>query len=369
MRWLQSLPTLEVLVINLIATDICLKRKYSRRKTVAVLTLFTAMVFSIAYVFSDPAQYQGDGKMMLAGFVYLPVLYALYRVRLAELFTLMCSCWVYTFGIFSLAFLCSATWFSGQFFWSLFLETLFFLLSILLFFRQIVSKYAFVVENRGLFEEDWSKYILFNNGLQFLVLVVLHRALLRDGESRLKVILLVLLLGSVFLSNFILYRIILASIRMKRLEQEVFSDDLTGLGNRHSLLNRLKELLEGEQDFSILFMDLDRFKSVNDRYGHLVGDAYLKHFAKVGSRILGEQGRMYRYGGDEFAALYKGRLPDDVAAELQECSGWEQGAPCPFYQVSIGELYCNPPCRDTAEELIQRADQKMYAQKMKKKTL
>ena len=122
MRWLQGLPTLEVLVINLIATDICLKRKYSRRKTVAVLTLFTAMVFSIAYVFSDPAQYQGDGKMMLAGFVYLPVLYALYRVRLAELFTLMCSCWVYTFGIFSLAFLCSATWFSGQFFWSLFLE-------------------------------------------------------------------------------------------------------------------------------------------------------------------------------------------------------------------------------------------------------
>ena len=63
---------------------------------------------------------------------------------------------------------------------------------------------------------------------------------------------------------------------MDRLEYASFHDPLTGLGNRSMLWEHLKQLLKENQTFSLLFIDLDRFKEINDKYGHLTGDWYLK---------------------------------------------------------------------------------------------
>ena len=93
-----------------------------------------------------------------------------------------------------------------------------------------------------------------------------------------------------------------------RLKHEAFHDGLTGLPNRAALLLRLKELLQRYQQdpqrlFAVLFLDLDRFKVVNDSVGHLLGDELL---IEAGKRIAGciePPNRVARLGGDEFTVL------------------------------------------------------------------
>ena len=360
---LQILPAVEVLIFNSISMDACFKRKYSRTVTALVLAAAAIGMFACGFAFSEFLNYQGDGRMMLIGFIYLPLLYFLYQARLSVLFTLMCSCWGYTLSILSLAFLCSSLWFSGSFLHSLLIETCLFLATFPPFYRRVVPRYVFVLKNLPYFNKNWNKYMTLSNSLLFIALAVLYNILLRGDGSVLKICLLILILLSILSSDFILYRVVLNSIKMNHLEQVSLHDALTGLGNRAGLWNRLNALLESGDTFSVLFMDLDRFKTVNDQYGHLAGDAYLKHFADIASGILAERGKVYRFGGDEFVAIYYGTVPESLLKELRECRAWGDDAPCPFHQVSVGSMICRPPHKDNVETLLRKVDQMMYDNK------
>lgn len=89
-------------------------------------------------------------------------------------------------------------------------------------------------------------------------------------------------------------------------QHQVRTDDLTGLCNRRGLyrhLDRLPELLVGERRLGLLLIDIDEFKLVNDRHGHLVGDAVLRGVAQELSALCGYHDLPCRLGGDEFALL------------------------------------------------------------------
>jgi diguanylate cyclase (GGDEF)-like protein len=93
----------------------------------------------------------------------------------------------------------------------------------------------------------------------------------------------------------------------ERISELVITDDLTGLFNsRHfgelidSELNRSKRYTE---EISLIFLDLDRFKNVNDKYGHLVGSRMLSEFGKLISKHIRSSDMAARYGGDEFAII------------------------------------------------------------------
>jgi diguanylate cyclase (GGDEF)-like protein len=97
-------------------------------------------------------------------------------------------------------------------------------------------------------------------------------------------------------------------------------DDLTGLFNDRYLYVRLREELErpGRGPCALVFMDLDRFKPVNDTYGHLVGSQMLREVGYLLRRITADQDAVVaRYGGDEFTVLLPGRTAAE-AAELAE---------------------------------------------------
>ncbi len=93
----------------------------------------------------------------------------------------------------------------------------------------------------------------------------------------------------------------------KRLEALATNDPLTGLNNRR----KFQELFERELNFakrynqplSVLFLDIDDFKSVNDQYGHTAGDQYLKEFSRALSDEIREVDVLARWGGEEFAVL------------------------------------------------------------------
>ncbi|MCP4127296.1 MAG: GGDEF domain-containing protein [Gammaproteobacteria bacterium] len=92
-----------------------------------------------------------------------------------------------------------------------------------------------------------------------------------------------------------------------RLRMEAVTDGLTGLYNRRELNNRLDELLDrgagSDKPLSLLMLDIDHFKKVNDNFGHQIGDEVIRRVAKAVQEHAGGDGFAARYGGEEFALV------------------------------------------------------------------
>ncbi|MEB2529442.1 GGDEF domain-containing protein, partial [Kocuria rosea] len=96
--------------------------------------------------------------------------------------------------------------------------------------------------------------------------------------------------------------------------------DLTGLPNRRGFATELRGRLGGRRSGALFFLDLDRFKDVNDALGHSVGDALLVQVAERFARQLTANDLLARFGGDEFAVFLDGGSSEDalkVARRLQ----------------------------------------------------
>jgi diguanylate cyclase (GGDEF)-like protein len=93
---------------------------------------------------------------------------------------------------------------------------------------------------------------------------------------------------------------------MTLIQELTITDDVTGLFNARHLYTMLDEQVARGQVFSLMFVDLDRFKSVNDTHGHLVGSRLLAEIGGLMKRCLGPNNAAFRYGGDEFVALLPG---------------------------------------------------------------
>ena len=154
---------------------------------------------------------------------------------------------------------------------------------------------------------------------------------------------------------------------LERLSRE---DALTGLANRRQFDERLaialKRLSRHGTPVALLYMDLDRFKQVNDSLGHAAGDAVLKAF---GSRLcdgVRETDLVARIGGDEFAILLDGAPPgsgETVAAKLLQSmrEPLDAGGTPLVIGTSIGIAYATAPVE--ADALVQAADAALYAAK------
>lgn len=152
------------------------------------------------------------------------------------------------------------------------------------------------------------------------------------------------------------------------LEQQAHIDLVTDLPNRAVFLNRLrKNLILTPNPSHVLFLDLDRFKPVNDCYGHAAGDEVLR---EVGARLrkcVTTADFPARLGGDEFVILVEGRTDGEIAALCTTII--DAVSKNMFYAghaftigVSIGIARISKP-RDTIEAVLQRADAALYAAK------
>lgn len=151
---------------------------------------------------------------------------------------------------------------------------------------------------------------------------------------------------------------------------EALHDPLTGLGNRAQLLRQIETHL-GEHSnhrlLGLLLLDLDGFKTVNDIYGHAVGDRVLKRVAACLLEALPKKTPCFRLGGDEFAVLVEGYEETDVHAlaahlnALLRSSNFAENVGT-LLSVSIGIAWA-PEDRSTmvASELMQRADIALYS--------
>jgi diguanylate cyclase (GGDEF)-like protein len=154
------------------------------------------------------------------------------------------------------------------------------------------------------------------------------------------------------------------------LQQHVEQDPLTGLGNRRCMESRMPALLRaaeaGEQPLTLALIDADRFKTINDRHGHAVGDRVLQQLAQMLRENTRGSDLLLRYGGEEFLVVFPDTVADrafEVCERLRErveAWPWQDLAPALEVTLSIG-LASTPPY--ATDLLIARADSAMYRAK------
>lgn len=153
-----------------------------------------------------------------------------------------------------------------------------------------------------------------------------------------------------------------------RVAQLAHYDTLTGVLNRGSLLKLLdKELLSKGGALCLALLDLDHFKEVNDRYGHLVGDRVLERFASQARLFVRDGDLIGRYGGEEFVIVFRNTDCDEAHAGVERIRSaiavldWSDLAPGIRLTVSAG--FTEYRDGESAIELLRRADTAMYAAK------
>lgn len=175
-------------------------------------------------------------------------------------------------------------------------------------------------------------------------------------------ILVLLLLGAV-----VLYQL----SRSRKMRRLAMTDELTGIHNRRQIQAEAKTMLQQakslEQPLSLLIIDIDHFKQINDGWGHQAGDRVLIAVASSISGSLRSLDRVGRNGGEEFLAL----LPDTLLAEAVEVA---ERVRQQVEELKVTELPAEHPVRvsigcaqlregESLSELIHRADEAMYSAK------
>ncbi|MBP1154677.1 MULTISPECIES: diguanylate cyclase [unclassified Paenibacillus] len=148
---------------------------------------------------------------------------------------------------------------------------------------------------------------------------------------------------------------------------QVYMDGLTGVGNRRYFDESLDLALERAQmegeAFSLILMDIDRFKRFNDTYGHAEGDKLLKHISGVMQRILPDYMVLARYGGEEFAVIVPGKGMDEAFLVAEKLRREVERQALDSYRVTASFGISRVSEGDTPEALLVRADQALYASK------
>jgi len=168
--------------------------------------------------------------------------------------------------------------------------------------------------------------------------------------------------------------VLLSKERSESLLQHLaLRDVLTGILNRRAILDQFStELERARRDRSYLavaMLDIDHFKAINDRYGHLAGDEVICHCVNHLSQRLRHSDSMGRYGGEEFLLLLPATHPEGAVAVLDELRASLAKSPAEYgelsipLRISIGVCCVIPEEGDTPACLLARADAALYAAK------
>lgn len=145
-------------------------------------------------------------------------------------------------------------------------------------------------------------------------------------------------------------------------------DALTGVLNRHGFNEHISDAAQKEhaEGLALMFIDLDDFKQTNDTYGHPAGDAVLREMADTIRRVIGAEGEVSRWGGEEFAALMHRRAGAPEMAEALRAAIAAMRVASDGQQVqvtvSIGVTVCSEKSID-AERLVTLTDISLYRAK------
>jgi diguanylate cyclase (GGDEF)-like protein len=168
--------------------------------------------------------------------------------------------------------------------------------------------------------------------------------------------------------------------RISSMESEIHAlslrDELTGLANLRGFRLLAEQALRmgrrSHVPFSVLFIDLDNLKNINDSYGHTIGSNILSDTGKILIATFRESDVLGRVGGDEFAVAgnFSQAAITVAVHRLREAVAHRnvRAAQEPFLSLSLGHVTCEPDTDETLDELMDKADLAMYEEKRRKKS-
>lgn len=199
----------------------------------------------------------------------------------------------------------------------------------------------------------------------------LLRARQQESDARRLSLILGLILALSLLTGLVVFFARQAQ-RNRRFQTLAMKDDLTGLPNRRSILEFARGAVlrrrEGDGEVTIALIDIDHFKSINDEFGHAIGDAALIAFADACQREMRANDRLGRFGGEEFLLVMPGSGEEQIPAMFDRLRAAVQriapeGLPRERkLTFSLGGA-AQKTQADTVDELIQRADRALYKAK------
>jgi two-component system, cell cycle response regulator len=159
----------------------------------------------------------------------------------------------------------------------------------------------------------------------------------------------------------------------EKLRKISMTDGLTGIENRRSLEERLKEMwghsIRLHEPIALIMCDIDKFKSVNDKYGHQAGDAVLKEIARLLKDEAREIDRVGRYGGEEFLLILSGTVLDAAVTFAERLREKVENHTFPYEggtlrrTMSCGVAAAPHPRVQDQEALVRAADDALYVAK------
>lgn len=175
-----------------------------------------------------------------------------------------------------------------------------------------------------------------------------------------------------FLEASLRFRFALRSLSFHMIDEVCLVNQLTGVWNRSSMYKRLSEeqdrMLRSNQSCCLCMMDLDHFKDINDRHGHMAGDKVLQSVIEVASSRLRTYDAMFRYGGEEFLFCLPNAAADVAVAAMERVRGAIERTVVELgdgQSVSVTASFGVAPLSptDSIEESIKEADRALFGAK------
>jgi len=151
-------------------------------------------------------------------------------------------------------------------------------------------------------------------------------------------------------------------------KDEIRRDSLTGLSSRIQMEGRAQFLLDRRQSFSLILLDIDRFKNINDTYGHDEGDQALRVIANLLTKSIKQVDSAYRYAGDEFILIIECEDPDAAGRVIERLENnlqkYNKTSQKPYtLSFSAGTAYYDNKIGTSIVDLFTKADERMYQNK------
>lgn len=354
----RLLIQLEILFINLFVTNRISKRKYNTLITVFSLLIYTIVLICLQQLLKDyvPASI----SILVAGISYIIPLSFLYKQSLQRITSTMLFTWTQSLIIFCLSKSLSLLFNESELV-QLIIQSVLLFIAFNLIIKYTAKTYKTVLDDiRGRNKNLIVIFAILIFSLAFIFTTYL------DTPSVIIVILSLLVSGISITVYFLIKKLVQESKRVMVLNEMAYKDSLTNMKNRISLFKAMDKLIYDKEPFQCIFMDLDQLKTVNDTYGHQIGDQYIIEFTKAVKKSLTGDGEMYRLSGDEFVLITNHEDIDTCALMYNINKNFDYHIE--FGGVSVGKS-TYPIDAQTQEKLLSIADTEMYLIKQSKQNL
>ncbi len=351
------ISSLEVLGVNLFITFFCAKRKFPIYVNVIILAIITVLLYGFSFVVIKEVSGPSIWSIVL-GLMFIIPLHLMLDIKIHKLVYIMTFTWLYTLVISGSAQILGILLFlDNVVMYSVIIQTVLFVLTLRYMTSFTNSRVLLILKK---LDTNWLTLLYFTISLFVIAVIVRFYSIFMFAYFQVILLILLLLLSHAF--HQVMYMLIRNKISLGEINQIAYTDELTTVNNRYSLFKSIDSYISLYQEFGLIFIDLDKFKLVNDTFSHSIGDKYLQLFANSACDYLLGKGTLYRFAGDEFICLITNDSDtfniDEFIAHITK----EMEKEFNFYGVSMGMSFY-PKDGNNADNLIQKADQLMYENK------